>query len=173
MAAHIALPLSLKLLVLAAIFFWVFLAFFRLFCPPIIRDFRDYTEYTNSGRGVDGLDKALLQVYETRPELRDQISQKVWSRYKSLPSLNRYPKSAEEEFADMIRTAVGSFSGSRDSPSKTASETNDFGSLFCDIREFEDASRPFARCSALALYCLAVGLLAWVSWNNFRCVFRV
>lgn len=152
---HFGLPFSWKAFYFSAVFFAVASALFSIYCPVIIRDFANFSEFLQSGRSVGHVDS----MFSSRLRSETGLSGKVIGRLQAHVRL--LPETAAE----------CGFQPARESETdESRIEAARVG--FWTLRDIEDNAHPKVRGLVTLLYAFGFALLLYVLVENFWYVLR-
>lgn len=83
-------PISWEIFYYGSIIISLGLALYHFFCPKIIKDFDDYSDFSASGRGVYQLESYFMQLFLDGPKIK-------WEDLKSIINLYNYKNTYEDE----------------------------------------------------------------------------
>lgn len=154
----LGLPFSWKVFYFSSLFFVVATTLYFLFCPQIIKEFRNFREFQEEGRGQDTIMRALFSLYERYGWSFFEEKLLVFARrFVQLPNVmpSPPPPITPEELwrADLQRDRLAD--------------------AFWHVRELADRTSPAARWACLVSYVAGSVLLGVIFVQNFLYVWRL
>jgi len=165
---HFALPFSWVLLFFCALFVSIGNAIYSICCPPIVKWFRDFKEFNESGRGRPFL-AFQLEALAPKSRWRGKLSPREALKDLEARGFN-LPRFFEDEYKDFERDLGEEIMGAPSSAEMQQREAR--GPTFHVIRDLATQSNPVARRLATICYLIGFVLLGIILAQNVIFVLR-
>jgi|GEM_PF-5911290 len=177
----ISLPFSWTLLFYAAILFGIATILFKLFCPKIVYEFNDYSDYTNSGRFITQFREYLENTVSSkwldkfidleRVEMNE--FKQILPNNNALKKVPKDRKKCEEVFvfySEFFHLNGLQFERAEGSPEKTNEKHRflipHFRNLFYEVYEYSKYTKLWIRIVIFTLYLIGGNLILYNLMQN-------